>query len=225
MSADWLGGWIYPEGKIIIPKDYILRIRAAYGWGLAYQASSINLPHQFHTLEPALKNPGARRTLAIRLLIKDNAYGYYKNLNRKNLCGISNLSTYSAEFGKWVQDEVEVSEYTFGFSGTSQPTHDLPARIEPRSSRSFKSSARTSEELLNDIVTFGLEQVWTLTHSKHCLLFHNRCDGAFEPSEAYPSQLYCVCLLSHGPEVAARLKAAVSAKKAQKGPRLRQWSC
>ena len=89
-----------------------------------------------------------------------------------------------AEFGKWVQDEVEVSEYTFGFSGTSQPTHDLPARIEPRSSRSFKSSARTSEELLNDIVTFGLEQVWTPTHSKLSLLFHNRCDGAFEQSEA-----------------------------------------
>ena len=37
----------------------------------AYQACSIDLPHQSHTLDPALKASRARRIAAIQLLIKD----------------------------------------------------------------------------------------------------------------------------------------------------------
>ena len=50
---------------------YWTKKRALRGWGLAYQAFSIVLPHQSQTLDPALKASGARRFLAIQLLIKD----------------------------------------------------------------------------------------------------------------------------------------------------------
>ena len=66
------------KDPILLQKLYILakranfaRVRSARGWGLAYQASSIDLPHQSHTLDPALKASRARRTPAIRLLVND----------------------------------------------------------------------------------------------------------------------------------------------------------
>ena len=42
------------------------RVGTARGWGLAYQASSINLPHQSHNFDPALKASGARRKAVIQ---------------------------------------------------------------------------------------------------------------------------------------------------------------
>ena len=44
---------------------------AARGWGLAYQASSIDLPQQSHTLDLALKAPRASSLQTIRSLKKD----------------------------------------------------------------------------------------------------------------------------------------------------------
>ena len=41
------------------------------GWGLPYQASSIDLPHQSHTLDLALKAPRASSLRTIRSLKKD----------------------------------------------------------------------------------------------------------------------------------------------------------
>ena len=46
-------------------------VHAARGWGLAYQASPINLPHNSHTLNLAFKASGARRIPAIQLIFKD----------------------------------------------------------------------------------------------------------------------------------------------------------
>ena len=43
---------------------------AVRGWGLAYQASSIDRSHQSHTLDLALKASKARRIAAIQFLIK-----------------------------------------------------------------------------------------------------------------------------------------------------------
>ena len=51
-------------------KARFARDRAARGWGLAYQASSIDLPHQSHTLEPALKAPRASRIAKIQLELR-----------------------------------------------------------------------------------------------------------------------------------------------------------
>ena len=56
----------------IAEKARFARGCAARGWGLAYQASSIDLPHQSHTLDPALKASRARRTPEIRLLVNDD---------------------------------------------------------------------------------------------------------------------------------------------------------
>ena len=50
---------------------YSTKKGAARGWGLAYQASSIDLTHQSHTLDPALKASRARRAATIQLLLKD----------------------------------------------------------------------------------------------------------------------------------------------------------
>ena len=56
---------------ITLAKKARFGIHAACRWGLAYKASSIDLPHQSHTLDLALKASGARRTAAIQLFIKD----------------------------------------------------------------------------------------------------------------------------------------------------------
>ena len=58
-------------------KARFARVRAARGWGLPYQASSIDLPHQSHPLDPALKASRARRAAAIQLLIKDTVLVLY----------------------------------------------------------------------------------------------------------------------------------------------------
>ena len=57
--------------SVLDKKARFARVRALRGWGLAYQASSIDLPHQSHTLDPALKASRARRTPAIQLLVND----------------------------------------------------------------------------------------------------------------------------------------------------------
>ena len=44
----------------------------ARGWRVAYQGSSIDLPHQSHTLDLALKASRARCTAPIRLLVNDS---------------------------------------------------------------------------------------------------------------------------------------------------------
>ena len=69
------------KDPILLQKLYILakkanfaRVRSARGWGLAYQASSIDLTHQSHTLDPALKACGARRAATIQLLLNDKKH-------------------------------------------------------------------------------------------------------------------------------------------------------
>ena len=52
-------------------KSVLLAPRGHPRWGLAYQATPVNLTHQSSTLDPALKAPRARRAAAIRLLVND----------------------------------------------------------------------------------------------------------------------------------------------------------
>ena len=79
LLANWFILLLSGQAKLSMPyynsiiKARFVRVRAARGWGLAYQASSIDLPHQSHPLDPALKASRARRAAAIQLLIKDDS--------------------------------------------------------------------------------------------------------------------------------------------------------
>ena len=53
-------------------KSVLLAPRGHPRWGLVYQETPMNLTHQSHTLDPALKAPRARRAAAIRLLVNDS---------------------------------------------------------------------------------------------------------------------------------------------------------
>ena len=56
---------------ILAKKARFARVHATPGWWLPYQASSIDLPHQSHTLDPALEASRDRRFAPIRLLVND----------------------------------------------------------------------------------------------------------------------------------------------------------
>ena len=59
-------------------KRLLLASRGHQKRGLAYHGSCIDPTHLSHTLNLILKAPGARRTLAIRLLIKDDVSNYIR---------------------------------------------------------------------------------------------------------------------------------------------------
>ena len=73
----WFLSSIYPLDQLLTldRKARFARVRAARGWGLAYQAFSIDLPHQSQTLDPALKASEAIGTATIRLLDIDYPAG------------------------------------------------------------------------------------------------------------------------------------------------------
>ena len=57
--------------KVLATKARFARARAARGWILAYQATSIDLTLQSHTLDPTSGLSFLRLVVPIRLLVKD----------------------------------------------------------------------------------------------------------------------------------------------------------